>query len=137
MSFVAQYKLYGFHGCKGKDESNILNALKEAHTILGANGNYYLNDHWDGMGAIEYFGNSPDLKINNQRDGLAQNFRNAYSFTNGWWFNWHVTEVYCHDGEMPDKNGISYSTACGSSSYPDPVVVAKDYNGAGYPALML
>lgn len=140
-NFTAQYKLHGFRGClkdKGhNDKEAILDALKEANTILGATGNYYMSQHWDSMNAVDFFGNPPDLKSNNLRAGLAKNMRNAYSFTNGWWVSAETTAVYCHDGALPDKNGVSYSTACGSANYPDPIVVAPDYNGKDKPALLL
>ena len=140
-NFTAQYRLYKWKGCltgNGRnDKEAVLDSLKEAHTILGANGNYYVNDHWSAMSVVEYFGNPPDLKSNNVRAGLAKNLRNAYSFTNGWWVNSETTAVYCHDGSLPDKGGVSYSTACGSSNFPDPIVVAPDYHGKDKPALLL
>ena len=134
---TAQYKLYGFHNCQKGDQQAILDGLIEAHTVLGANGNYYVDSYWLSMNAIEFFGNPPILKNNGRRAGIKQNLQNAYSFTNGWWFQAHTTEIYCHDGSLPDQAGTSWSTACGSSDHPDPIVVAPNYNGNGKPAVML
>lgn len=132
-NFTAQYKLYGWHDCKGNDERDILDGLKEANTILGANGNYYIDSWWDSMNAVEYFGAPSDVKFNNRQKGLAANLRNAYSYTNGWWFSANDAEVFCHDGSMSG----AYAQACTSSQYPDPIVVVPNYGGNGKTAYML
>lgn len=111
--------------------------LKETHKILGANGNYYINEHWSSMNAVEFFGNPTYFKLNNQRKRSKQNLRNAYAFTNGWWLRSETTAVYCHDASLPDKDNVNWSQACSSSNYPDPIIVAPHYNGNNKPALML
>ena len=137
----AQYKLYKFVGCRKDKQHNdkqaILDALSEAHQLLGADGNYNIDNHWHGMGVVEFFGSPTDLKSNEQRPGLKQNLRNGYSFTNGWWLSSETTAIYCHDGNLPDKDGVKWSQACGSSQFPGSIVVAPDYHGKDKPALML
>ena len=140
-NFTAQYKLWKFKGClKDKthnDKEAVLDALNEAHKVLSADGNYNIQEHWHDMNAIEFFGNPTDLKSNNQRKGLKKNLQRAKSFTNGWWIQSETTAIYCRDGSLPDKDGVSWSTACNSNKFPDPIVVAPDYHGKDKPALML
>ena len=139
-NLTAQYKLYKFQGClkngQHNDKKAILDALAEAHTILGADGNYNIGDHWHSMNAVEFFGNPSLLKQNTGRNSLKRNLENAYSFTNGWKFSSHTTAIYCRDGSLPDQDDFQWSRACGSPAFPDPIVVAPNYHGKNKPALL-
>ena len=141
-NLTAQYRLFGWHNCgsKGQDKKAILDAFSEAHKILGAYGNYYIDEGgslgencWHSMNAVEFFGNPSAVKLGHRRKSIRQNFRKAYDFTNGWKFNSHNTQIFCHDESM---FGI-WKDACSAEDQPSPIVVVPNYRASGQVAMML
>lgn len=60
--------LWRWHDCSDAQKNAILNGLQEAHTVLGSDGVYNIDKHWNDYATEEYLGNPTRL----HRDGLKQ-----------------------------------------------------------------
>ena len=48
--------LWHWQGCSASQKSAILNGLDEAHTVLGTDGVYNIDKHWNDFATVEYLG---------------------------------------------------------------------------------
>lgn len=106
--------LWGWHGCSNGQKSAILNGLKDAHTVLGTDGVYNIDKHWNDFAVVEFFGSPYLLNKKDQQKGirgmslvryltitlaqtlmpLTEKFGRAYGYQQSW-YSWYDTRVYC------------------------------------------
>lgn len=65
-------KLWGWEGCSKAQKSAILNGLSEAHTVLGTDGVYNIQNHWNDFATVEYLGSPWFHKQNGRRDTIQR-----------------------------------------------------------------
>lgn len=62
--------LWGWHGCSNSQRTAILSGLEEAHAVLGADGVYNIDKHWNDYAVVEYLGTPIRLHRDNKRKGI-------------------------------------------------------------------
>jgi hypothetical protein len=105
--------LWGWHGCSNDQKTAILSGLQEAHTVLGTDGVYNIDKHWNDYATVEYLGNPMRLYKDKKKDGIRGEFEFTYGnasfgaltlapdkFTRAYkyqqsWFSYYDTDVYC------------------------------------------
>ena len=53
---TALANLWGWTGCSSGDKEAVLGGLGESHTVLGSDGCYYIDRHWNDYALVEYLG---------------------------------------------------------------------------------
>ncbi|KAF2718585.1 hypothetical protein K431DRAFT_348568 [Polychaeton citri CBS 116435] len=85
---------WGWVGCSAGQKSAILQGLSEAHSLLGSDNPYYIDQHWDDYAAVEYLGSPYYAKQANRRSQIKNIFRNAYAYQQHW-YSTYYTQVFC------------------------------------------
>jgi hypothetical protein len=105
--------LWGWHGCSNGQKNAILNGLKEANTVLGTDGVYNIDKHWNDFATVEFFGSPSRMFEYDQLTSIRgacqvhlqclvfqtlmpmlERFERAYQYQQSW-FSWYDTQVYC------------------------------------------
>lgn len=72
--------LWGWHGCSNSQKSAVLDGLKEAHAVLGSDGVYNIDKHWNDYAVVEYLGTPIKLHRENKKNGIRDMDQSVYPF---------------------------------------------------------
>ena len=121
-NITVEYVFERFAGCSNLERHAILDSLREAHEILSANGNvHFATYYYNSMNAVDFLGSPRAMKLSNRRLLLQENLSNARLFATSY-LDDKRSIIFCRKGSMPGKED-----ACGSSAFPDPIVVVNEF----------